>query len=104
MKSNALLALEAEIDSLANVAASLSRDAARSSSGLGPDRIEQLGMVTSRLGPIIRRLYGNDSQFEHGLKRIVGDQYFKTMHSNCFEHVSELAGIIRGIQMDLKSG
>jgi hypothetical protein len=104
MSSNPTEVLRKEIDELTNVAVALSRDASHSRTALGAERIEQLSLVAARIGPIIRKLYGPDSQYESNLKRIVQERYFRTMHSNSFDYVAELAGILKGIQGDIQSG
>ena len=82
----------------------LSRDAARAEANLGPDRVEELGIIASRGGQIIRRLYGQNSHYEEHLKRVIQNKYFTGMHSGNYEHVSELVGIIKGVQRDIQSG
>ncbi|MBI2470698.1 MAG: hypothetical protein HYV59_05575 [Planctomycetes bacterium] len=97
-------ALIFEIDELVVIAEKLSRDASRSDSNLGPERIEELSAVASRGGQLIRRLYGQDSQYKHNLQKILDRPYFTSMHSNDFKHISELTGILKGVQHDIKSG
>jgi hypothetical protein len=94
----------AEIDELVTIGEKLSRDASRSDSGLGPERIEELSAIVSRSGQLIRRLYGTDSQYQQNLQRVLDTKYFTSMNSNYFKHISELVGILKGIQHDIKSG
>jgi len=96
--------IRAEVNDLVRVAERLSRDAARSGSSLGPDRIEELQSVASRAGQLIRRLYGVDSQYQKNLDRVLATKSFSVMHSIYYEHVSELAGILKGIQSDVDRG
>ena len=93
-----------EIKSLVQVAEKLSRDAARSGSTLGPDRIEELLSIASRTGQLIRRLYGVESKYQKNLDRVLATKDFAAMHSNYFKHVSELAGILMGIKSDVDRG
>ena len=104
MNTNINERLSAEIDELVSIAENLSRDASRSGSGLGPNRIEELTSVTSRSGQLIRRLYGQDSQYHESLQKVLSTAHFSSMHSNWFNHISELVGILKGIQHDMKSG
>lgn len=53
---------------------------------------------------MIRRLYGQGSQYDQNFQRVVGMRNFTAMHGNHFAHVSELAGILKGLQHDFKSG
>jgi hypothetical protein len=96
--------VKAEINELVQVAERLSRDASRSDSALGPQRIEELQSIASRGGQLIRRLYGSESQYRNNLDRVLATNNFAAMHSNYYEHVSELAGILKGIQSDVNRG
>lgn len=94
----------AEVDELVAIAEKLSRDASRSTRSLGPERIEELGSIASRGGQLIRRLYGKDSQYQHNFQKVLNTEAFTSMHSNYFNHISELVGILKGVQHDMKSG
>jgi hypothetical protein len=93
-----------EIDDLVATAEKLSRDAARSGNGLGPERIEELSGVAARGGQLIRRLYGLMSQYSESWAKVLATDYFTAIHSNHYEHVSEMVGILRGVQHDVRSG
>ena len=62
--------IAAEIDELVTIGQNLSRDAAQARSSLGPERIEELSAITSRGGQLIRRLYGQDSQYLENLNKL----------------------------------
>jgi hypothetical protein len=104
MNTNINERLSTEIDELVSIAENLSSDASSSGRGLGPKRIEELTSVTSRSGQLIRRLYGQDSQYHESLQKVLSTQNFSSMNSNYFRHISELVGILKGIQHDMKSG
>jgi hypothetical protein len=93
-----------EIDALVQVGERLARDAAGASSHLGPDRVEELLSIASRAGQLIRRLYGPSSQYQANLDRVLSTHNFSTMHSNWHRHVSELVGILKGVQSDVRTG
>ncbi len=97
-------AVTTEIDDLVSRAEKLSREADQSRSLLGPDAIEELSAIATRGGQFIRRLYEGESQYLESWRKVLANQSFTTMHSNHYAHVSELAGILRAIQHDLKSG
>lgn len=96
--------LTAEIDTLVQTMERLARDAENASSTLGSDRIQELSSVAARGGELIRRLYGPGSQYERNWQGVLGNRSFTIMHSNSFRHVSEVCGLLKGIQHDLKSG
>ena len=53
---------------------------------------------------MIRKLYGEESQYARSWKQVLATNGFSNIHSNHFQHVSELCGILKGVQHDLKSG
>jgi hypothetical protein len=96
--------LTTEIDNLVTIAERLSRDAARSDSALGPERVEDLGGVIARGGQLITRLYGKDSHYHRTFQNLLSKTNITFMHSGNFRPVSELTGILKGVQHDIKSG
>ena len=93
-----------EINELVTIAERLSRDASCAERSLGPERVEELTSVSSRSGQLILRLYGQNSQYHHSLQKVLNTDHFSSMHSNWFRHISELGGILKGVQHDMKSG
>ena len=104
MNANVNDRIVAEIDELVVIAEKLSRDASRSERSLGPEHIEELSAIASRGGQLILRLYGQDSQYQLSFQKVSTTPDFTTMHRHYFKHISELVGILRGIQHDIKSG
>lgn len=96
--------ISSEIDDLVRIAERLSRDAAQAHSHLGPERVEELSSIAARGGQLIRRLYGDDSYYEQRLHDVLSTPDFGAMHSDYCRHVSQLAGILKGIQHEVKSG
>lgn len=93
-----------EVDEIVISAERLSRDAASSSYALGPERIEELSSLTSRVGQLIHCIYGDNSQYRINLTKVLSTSQFSSMHGGYFMHISEFAGIVKGIQHDIKSG
>jgi hypothetical protein len=93
-----------EVDDLVTMAERLSRDAASSGYELGPNRVTELLSVASRGGQLIRRLYGSGSHYESSFQQVLATDMFSVMHSNYYRHVSELVGILKGVQHEIKSG
>jgi len=102
MKINDILVTE--INDLVTVGEKLSRDASQSRNGLDHERIQELSSISSRGGQLIRRLYGTDSQYMLNWQKVLDTPNFTAMHINYFKHISELVGILKGIQHDIKSG
>lgn len=93
-----------EIDDLAENAEKLSREASSAVQSLGPDRIELLSSIVVRTGQLIRRLYGRGSLFEENLEAIRSPKAFPIMNRVNYTHISQLAGLIKGIQHEVKAG
>ena len=93
-----------EIKDLVGAGERLATDAAASSSGLGHERIQELSSIAARGGSLITRLYGADSHYYRAFRSIVQIRHFSTMHSNCHDHVSQMVGILKGVQHDIGSG
>lgn len=93
-----------EADDLVRVSEKLSRDAARASSELGPERVEELRGIVTRLGHLVRMLSGSDGQHLADLERIQATTNFSGMHSNWYGHVSELCGLAKAVQHQVREG
>jgi hypothetical protein len=93
-----------EVDELVQVAERVSRAASSSGSRPGHETVQDLASVAARGGQMIRKLYGEESQYARSWKQVLATNGFSNIHSNHFQHVSELCGILKGVQHDLKSG
>lgn len=93
-----------EVDELVKVGEKLAGDAAYARSALGPERVAELTSIASRAGQVIRRVYGENSQYQVNLERILNTNNFTMMHSNWCRHIAELVGILKGIQSDIRTG
>ncbi len=93
-----------EVEALVQTADKLSLDAASSAYNLGPERIQELSSVAVRGGQVIQKLYGATSQYAQSWKEVLGTTAFTSMHKTYCDHISQVAGILKGIQHDLKTG
>lgn len=96
--------LSREIKNLVEIGEALAADAAVSSSGLGPQRVQELNSIAARGGWLLTRLYGADSHYYRTFQSITQVPHFSAMHSNCHIHVSELVGILKAVEHDIESG
>jgi len=94
----------AEIDDIVRVSEALSRAASTARSQLGPEQVEALQGVASRLGHLLRILSGQDGHHLADLERIQAKPNFSTMHSNHSRHVSELCGLAKAVQHQVRAG
>jgi hypothetical protein len=93
-----------EIENLVAVGEMLVAAASKAPNNLGYDRVEELLSITTRGGQLIRRLYGADSHYFQMFDRVTNIVGFNNMHSNHHFHVSEMVGIFKAVQHDIKSG
>jgi len=93
-----------EINALVESAERLAQNAASSPRTLGPEWIQELSSIAVRGGRLIQKLYGEGSQHEQSWKQVLATRSFNHMSSNHHAHVSELCGIMKGVQHDLQSG
>jgi hypothetical protein len=93
-----------EVDNLVSAGEQLAFDASTSSRHLGPEKVQELSSIATRVGQLIQRLYGDTSQYKANLDRVLRTENFSKVHAHHWHHVSELVGIIRGIQSDIRLG
>jgi hypothetical protein len=64
---------------------------------------KELAEVTSwvtRLGQLIRKLYGTDSQQFSNYTQALNTENFYTIHSNWSAHISQMLGIATSVEHD----
>ena len=93
-----------EIASLVAIGDKLAADAAVASNGLPQERVQQLLSISARGGQLITRLYGADSHYMKMFQVPLKYPYFKSMNSNCYNHVSEVVGILKAVEHDINTG
>ena len=93
-----------EIGEIIATGEKLAADASVSNCALGPERIQELLSITARGGQLIDRLYGSESHYFQLLKAATQIQGFSYIHSNHHHHVSDLVGIFKAVEHDIKSG
>jgi uncharacterized protein (DUF2164 family) len=96
--------ITAEVDDLVQVGQRLHRSAASSSSGVGGDELAELAMWVTRLGQLIQKLYGEKSQHFASYSRALATNNFYNLHSNYYEHFTQVFGVAKAIQHDVKHG
>lgn len=93
-----------EIEDLVTVGQRLHQVAATSSSAVGGDQLAELAMWVTRLGQLIQKLYGEKSQHLASYNRALATSSFYTLHSNYYEHFTQVFGIAKAIQHDIRHG
>lgn len=104
MNQNIYKKLKDEIDELVKYGEEISHAASRSSSRLGQDYITKTSTWVTKIGQIIRNLCSEDSQYFKNYEDILKTSNFYIMHSNYYEHICVMDGIIKAIQDDYEKG
>lgn len=104
MNQNIFQKIKDEIDSLVKYGEKISIEASKSSSRLGQVYITRTSTWVTKIGQIIRGLCSGDSQYFKNYSDILKTKNFYVMHSNCYEHICVMAGIIKAIQDDYEKG
>ena len=93
-----------EIEEIVATGEKLAADASVSDFALGPDRVQELMSIAARGGQLITRLYGSDSPYFQLLKTATQVKGFNTIFRRNHRHVSDLVGIFKAVEHDIKSG
>lgn len=93
-----------EIENLIATGEKLAADASVAPDYLGHERVQELLSITARGGQLIMRLYGADSQYFQMFQSVTKIPHFDSMHSNHYRHVSNVVGIFKAVEHDIKSG
>ena len=97
-------AIKKEISGLIAIGEKLAADASVADSNLPQNRVQELVQIAARGGYLISKLYGPNSHYMDMFKVPLKDPSFKSMHSNWHGHVSEIVGILKGVEHDIDSG
>lgn len=93
-----------EIEDLIATGEKLAADASVARDYLGHERVQELLSITARGGQLITRLYGADSHYFQLFQSVTKIPIFNSMHSNHCRHVSDVVGILKAVEHDVKSG
>ena len=100
MKINKII--KDEVDSLIALGSELVQKASVSDSHLEGNDIAQVSLWVTRLGQVIRNLYGENSQHFENYHKTISLEHFYTIHSYYYNHISQLYGIVLAIKHDIK--
>jgi len=82
-----------EINSLVDLGSTIIEQASRASSSLKGNDLANVSSWTTRLGQLIRKLYGENSQHFANYNRSISLDSYYNIHSNWYGHISEVQGI-----------
>lgn len=93
-----------EITSLIQIGEELIAKAKRSGSELISDDIGKAISWVTRTGEMIKRLYPVDSQHLESYKECMAEYKFDIIHSNYYQHLCIMTGLLRGVSHELEKG
>lgn len=93
-----------EVDDLVKVGQRLHQSAYLSSSSIRGDELAELAMWVTRLGQLIRKLYGETSQHFVSYSNALSTNNFYNLHSNYYAHFTQVFGVAKAVQHEIKNG
>ncbi len=93
-----------EIENLIAIGEKLAADASVAGHDLGDERVQELLSITARGGQLITSLYGADSHYFQLFQSVTKIPYFNKMRSTNCRHISDVVGIFKAVEHDVKSG
>lgn len=96
--------IENEVKSLVQEGAIHLRKAQSLSDSMEGEELAEITAWVTRLGQIVRRLYGEKSQQFESYSSALATNNFYYLHSNWNAHLSQMVGVARSIMHDLEAG
>lgn len=96
--------IQTEVNDLASSGASLLRTIQSLSDTIDGENLIVVTTWVTRLGQLIRRLYGEKSQHFESYSTALSTNYFYNLHSQWNSHFSQMVGVARAIKHDLDNG
>jgi uncharacterized protein (DUF2164 family) len=96
--------IHSEVGSLVEAGLTLLRKAQSSPNALAGDDLIEITSWVTRLGQLIRRLYGEKSQHFEAYSSALTTTHFYSLHSNWNAHFSQMIGVVKAIRHDLDNG
>lgn len=96
--------IKTEVETLVQKGQAMLRKAQGLSRAMEGDELADVASWVTRLGQIIRRLYGENSQHFETYSTALATNNFYNLHSNWNAQLSQVVGVAKAIEHDLASG
>ena len=96
--------ITAEINDLVDSGQRIHRSVSVSSRAIGGDELAEVAMWVTRLGHLIQKLYGESSPQFVAYNKAISTQSFYNLHSNYYDHFTQVFGVAKAIQHDIQQG
>ncbi len=90
-----------EIESLVTLGSSIVQKAANSRSSFEGSDIAEVSSWITRLGQLVKKLYGENSQHYKNYSQAISVEGFYVIHSNWYGHISQVQGIALTVKHDV---
>ncbi len=95
--------IKSEVDDILENGLKLNEMISTSSRGMTAGEIVTISAWITRLGQLIQKLYGENSQHFRSFSTAYKTQFFFNLHSNHYDHFSQLVGIANAISHDVSN-
>ena len=96
--------ISTEIDDLVDTGQKLNELITNSAGGIRGEQLAQASMWVTRLGQLVRKLYGESSQHFNSYKIALESNAFYHLHSNNYRQFTQMLGIARAVKHDIQNG
>lgn len=93
-----------EISELVKNGKKYNSEAETAGTHLGGEKVAEITEWVTRVGQLIRKIYGENSQHYEAYFAATSVQGFYNLHSNNYRHISQVLGVALAIQSDIKNG
>ena len=93
-----------EVYDLVSAGQRIYRVVSSASRSVGGEDLDEVAMWVTRLGHLIRKLYGEHSQYFEAYERALAAPNFYNLHNNYYEHFTQVYGVVKAIQHDISTG
>ncbi|MCU8083841.1 hypothetical protein [Shewanella sp. SM23] len=92
-----------EINALIEIGDTILQKASRADSSLEGSDLAEVSSWVTRIGQLLRKLYGENSQHYVNFDRAISTKNFYTIHSNWYGHISQVQGIALTVKHDIEN-
>jgi hypothetical protein len=96
--------ITAEIDDLVASGLKLNELITNSDSNIKGEQLAQASTWVTRLGQLVRKLYGENSQHFNSYKIALESHAFYSLHSNNYRQFTQMLGVARAVKHDIQNG
>lgn len=95
--------VKTEIYSLIDIGETILQKASRANSSFKGSDLAEVSSWVTRLGQLLRKLYGENSQHYANFNRAISIDSFYNIHSNWYGHISQVQGVALTVKHDIEN-